>query len=200
MKHVGAVTATAADGTKVPNPGALVIVGPLVNVVLAVPESVGRAMLALGREPPRVDVKLLIDTGAQITSVHDEVAAQLGLPPIRMAPMVGVSGKPEDYPVYRMVVLIAVADATGKGIIGLETDVVGVPASAGHAEMKGLLGRDFLRHLRLVYDGPTATFELSEQIIAKPADAKSPLGSSPGKPRKAKRKMEKQSRKHNRGR
>ena len=162
MKHVGKVQATTPDGSTIPSPELLVLVGPLVNVVLALPDAARAAFAASGQAAPQTTVKLLIDTGAQVTSVHDDVARGLGLPPIRLAPVVGVSGKSEDYPVYRLKVLIAVEDAFSKAMIGIESDIIGMPASSHHADMRGVLGRDFLRHVRLVYDGPNATFELAE--------------------------------------
>ena len=40
------------------------------------------------------------------------------------------------------------------------TDVVGMPSPPHPNEHVGLLGRDFLRYFRFVYDGPSGTYEI----------------------------------------
>lgn len=151
----------------------------------------------------------MIDTGAQKTVVEKKLAEQLGLVPIRFQPMVGVSQKPELCPVYLMSVSIGMSDGTNTGFAAFETEVIGMaspPRPQGH---QGLLGRDFLRHMRFVYNGPTGTFEVSAAAFAQQAKGISPLaaaaaggtrGPTPEQLRKAKRKAEKAARRKNRHR
>jgi hypothetical protein len=112
--------------------------------------------------PGAIIQNLLVDTGAQKTSIEDKIAQALGLIPIRFDPVVGVSGKPELYPIYRMAVGIGMGeDGTGAALQKIFfAEVAGTPSPPIPWQHVGLLGRDFLQFLRLVYDGPQGTFEL----------------------------------------
>jgi predicted aspartyl protease len=150
LKHTGVVQ---------PIPLGLVNVGPLVQVQLshhpAAPPPVPVAPLA---------VWLMIDTGAQRTVIEKRLASQLGLTPIRFQQMVGVSQIPEMCPVYLMSVTLSVGGDGQVLAITFSTEVIGMSSPPQPREHVGLLGRDFLRHMKLVYDGPRGSFELIPEI------------------------------------
>ncbi len=120
------------------------------------------AIAAAGGIPRTITHNLMVDTGAQCTCIEDAVAKGLGLIPIRFAQMMGVSGKAEEYPVYRMSITIGMSeDGTGApGQAVFSADVVGTPSPPKPLTHVGLLGRDFLQHVKLVYDGPAGAFDL----------------------------------------
>jgi hypothetical protein len=133
----------------------LVGVGPMVRIVIHPPS---RAPLP---SEPAIPAHLMVDTGAHLTCLREDYLQQAGLAPIRVGSMVGVSGKPELCPVYRACIEIGMADPQGNTMAGrFVADVYGVKA-LGHVD--GLLGRDFLRHFRFVYNGPDGTFEIIDQ-------------------------------------
>ena len=149
MKHVG----------RAPSPAKLIQDGPVV-----------RAVLAPHRNTPvqhaqRV-CRMMVDTGASKTLVADHICQELGLNPIRFHPIVGISAKPEEYPVYLLSVGIGMSrepkfDHPAEQIIFFHTEIMGMPRSPDGLE--GLLGRDFLVGFRFLYDGPTATFEIIDR-------------------------------------
>jgi len=77
--------------------------------------------------------------------------------------MVGVSQVPEDCPVYRACIVIGYEGKRGVDAQGVfEADIVGMKSPARPMDHMGLLGRDFLRYVRLVYNGPTGSFEIND--------------------------------------
>ena len=165
MKHTGGFGIEGSDGRRVPDPTALERHGPLVSVIVTPSAAVMKVLAESGKTAAQARVHLLIDTGAELTSIHDDVIQTLGVQPVRMQSIGGVSGKPEDYPVYRLMLHIGVTDGTRSTSLAVAADVVGMPPSSTHPDMRGLIGRDFLRHFRLVYDGPSGGFELVEEKI-----------------------------------
>lgn len=102
----------------------------------------------------------MLDTGAESTLVEQALADQLGLQPTRFVPVVGVSAKPERCPVYPLGITIKFADVENlQAELTFAADVIGMPAMAGSLH-RGLLGRDFLRHFEMLYDGPHGLVEL----------------------------------------
>lgn len=140
----------------------MVVYGPLVEVTLGPPEAEMTAVTAAGGIPKTITHNLLVDTGAQATCVEGKIPQALGLVPMRFVQMMGVSGKPEDYPVYRMSIILGMReDHTGASSRALfSADVVGTPSPPMPLNHIGLLGRDFLKYVRLLYDGPKGEFEI----------------------------------------
>ena len=80
------------------------------------------------------------------------------------------------------------------------SDVVAMPSPPTDTARRphvGLIGRDFLRHIRLVYDGPSGSFELIDQNAPPLGPAAGPQPATPDR-RKTKRKAQKVARKRNR--
>ena len=191
MKHIGRVE---------PAPRGLVEAGPLVQIVLAPEKAAAAALAASGKTvPPPITTKFMVDTGAQRTIVDDRLAQKFGLPPIRYDSIVGVSGKPEDRPVYRMTIGISMsASGEGKalGRIEFSTDVVGMASPPAPTLHSGLLGRDFLRHVEFKYHGLNGMFEI---IVPDNRKGATPTKSKAERKKdKAKRKARQQSKKKNR--
>lgn len=142
MRHNGKVD---------PAPRGLIAAGPLVKVLV-------RPVGTTGADRP---VLLMVDTGAQRTCVNDAVIAGFGLAPIRFDPIVGVSGKPENMPVYRMDIVLTMENDHGDvAHFAFRSDIVGTPSAPGAQQHQGLIGRDFLARFRFQYDGPSATFSI----------------------------------------
>lgn len=168
MKHIGKVN---------PVPFGLVQAGPLIQVKLQPSRPFADAIIANGGEVRSVSVKLMIDTGAQKTVIEDVIAQQLGLNPIRYELITGVSQVPHECPVYRVDINIAMSknpNVAGikppDGGVIFSADIVGVPSPNRSTEHKGLLGRDFLRYVKLIYNGPDGSFEVIDAINRNKAD------------------------------
>jgi hypothetical protein len=140
-----------------PGPYGLAQHGPVVVVRIA-PHP------ALGLSIPPVDVKMMVDTGADMTCVHSDIPKAMGLTPVRYRPIVGVSGKPEQYPVYLMGVTISMSEEPSTPLthITFQSQIVGMPAMH-KSSVQGLLGRDFLHGFQFIYDGPTGLFEIVDR-------------------------------------
>ncbi len=183
-------------------PDALVQVGPLVNVLLSPSQDEVLRLEAQGLPVPVVNTTLMIDTGAQKTVIDQALANALGIAPIRFEQMVGVSHKPEECPVYLMTVTLGVQDGPNVGNIQFQSEIIGMTSSPIPQAHKGLLGRDFFRHVRLVYDGPSAHVTI-EALPGGPIAGQPAPPPPPGHPRKpnakAMRKAARKARKKNRG-
>jgi predicted aspartyl protease len=119
-------------------------------------------IIANGGKVPQGSAKMMIDTGAECTVIDDQIAIQLGLVPIRTRMIIGVSQKPEKRPVYKMGIGIMMANGGKEKKILFQSEVVGAPAKKVNREEVGLLGRDFLSHFRLSYNGPAGIYDVIE--------------------------------------
>jgi hypothetical protein len=110
---------------------------------------------------------MMLDTGAQITIVEDAVPKFLNLEPIRFQAIAGVTDD-LDCPVYRLEIAIGSQDHDDpRGAIAeirFSADVVAIPPVAELARAHvGLLGRDFLQHVRFEYDGPRGVYRIIDE-------------------------------------
>lgn len=152
MKHFGIVQ---------PRGSGLATLGALIDVTIRPAPAIREAMRFDGDEPGEVKHKLLIDTGAHRTLIAREIAESLGLDPIRLDPIVGVSQKVEEWPVYRMGIEVNVTlDAGDNMPIEVDLEVAGSPPFAESEKHVGLLGRDFLADWLFFYNGPEGGFLL----------------------------------------
>jgi predicted aspartyl protease len=147
VKHV--CTQTAQD---------LLKNGPLVEVNLLAHPTVR----ATRPKTTSLAAIFLLDTGAQHTFVEHRLAESLGLEPLRYVPVVGVSQQSDLCPVYLMTIRMAVQDHQGRDVESVDFNgtVIGLESSKGQVAHQGLLGRDFLRDLRVIYDGRRGIVEL----------------------------------------
>lgn len=154
MKHRGTTN----------HPAALVALGPLVEVLLSSEEDAAR-------DPAPTKVSLMVDTGAECTVLEDQVLLGMGLSPIGFYPIVGVSQKPEDCPVYAIHVGLKMREGSRQtSRFFAPLSVIGMPSPAAARQHVGLLGRDFLAHVLLRYDGPRGEVELERPSEQEPGD------------------------------
>jgi hypothetical protein len=154
VRHRGIVT---------PVPHGLIFRGPLVRVTFGPHPDDAKATADVGGTPKTMVHHLMVDTGAQSTVVENVIAEALGLIPIRYVRIMGVSGKPEDCPLYRMSITIGMEEDGSAGTVlpaQFVANVAGVGSPPKPLTHVGLLGRDFLSHVRLLYDGPKGEFEI----------------------------------------
>lgn len=103
----------------------------------------------------------MIDTGASVSAVDASVVQQLGLQPVGVTNVAGVTGVAPQ-PTYPARFVFP-----GTGFPAIDFSLLlGAPLSGlQSATMPGpliaLLGRDLLQHFILVYNGPAAMFSLA---------------------------------------
>ena len=150
------LAANAADHTA--NGAELQLQGPKVKIEIAVPAVLAEFLERSGLPvpPPRKGFAL-IDTGASITAVDEEVVASLGIQPIGQMKL---STPSRSMPAWLYAVQLT---CSGVAMPVLELlDVVGCTLQP--QGFIALLGRNFLRKGVLVYDGPTGAFTISDAL------------------------------------
>ncbi|MBL7864480.1 MAG: hypothetical protein JNK10_06375 [Cyclobacteriaceae bacterium] len=98
-------------------------------------------------------VRALVDTGATESCIDDLLAVQLNLPVFDERPIGGVGGK-HMVKMYLAQIRIPVL---GSNIVGA---FAGVHLQAGGQTHKALIGRTFLQHLTMTYDGKSGKVTL----------------------------------------
>ena len=149
--------AQQADGTTVAaDPrAALVMQGPLVQVIIGLAASLATQLIQQGQAVPNpVSGMGLLDTGASTTCIDDSVAQSMGLPVIDVVQMMSASHASSPANVYP-----------------IQLQLIGTPIRvevqrALGAELKGqgiiaLIGRDFLANCTLFYNGAIGGLTLS---------------------------------------
>jgi hypothetical protein len=156
------------------DPNLLAQSGILVAAEWAVPTSHEAALIRASlRVPEPARGLMLVDTGATSTSIAIHAARTLGLRPINIVKTFGAHGEkdtPRFYAQCRLYVFDDGRPVVGpvgefecNGIEGLEelcadlseqgTETLDVP-------LVGLLGRDFLKFCKVVYEGPTGSVSI----------------------------------------
>lgn len=123
--------------------------GALLTVQISMP---GSAAAAGGKGSPQV-VHGMVDTGASISTVSEQVAAAAGLQQVGSVPLGGVGGSSER-PILAAAITLPEYNVT---VDPIEIASVNVPF--GQFDM--LIGRDILKALRLDYRGPEGAFALT---------------------------------------
>ena len=100
-------------------------------------------------------VSALIDTGATSSVIDERLAQELGLPRIGFHSFYGVSGL-DTRPTYLTTILATSLQYTVHEPMG------GVDLSGGNYQV--LLGRDFLKHFTMFYDGRTGMVVVSNDL------------------------------------
>ena len=130
----------------------LVAVGPTISVRVghdpAFPLPDGRSTAS----PPRL-VPAMIDTGAWSTCIDSALAASLGLPVADTARVTGLHGA-DFLEVYTARVQVPDLGVMFRGRFPA------AQLSAGGQYHRALIGRDFLRHYAMIYDGRTGAVRL----------------------------------------
>jgi hypothetical protein len=149
------------------------LTGPLVPAAWTIPETLEELYRKHGVPvPPPVQGFLLVDTGATSTCITMEAAAELQLMPRRISRSYGAGGLTEN-PMFWARLQIDIDNTQGAVTTAeLDQEVAGIPgleACYANLDVKfsrklgnvpptkvrliGLLGREFLRHATLLYEG-----------------------------------------------
>lgn len=131
--------------------------GAIVNIQIQVPASLAQQLEAQGKPvPPPQVVKGMIDTGASISTVADEVASAAGLQQVGSVPIGGVGGM-STRPIYS-----AYFGMPDYSVAVDPIEVAGVSLPVGGFQV--LVGRDVLKALELTYTGPHGIFALTQDV------------------------------------
>jgi hypothetical protein len=104
--------------------------------------------------PARTCIEALVDTGAEEGCIDSSFAAQLGLPIVDRRKVCGIEGSME--------VNMHLAQIHIPGLkFTLQGAFAGVHLVAGGHPYKVLMGRTFLSHFSMEYDGPTGAVTIS---------------------------------------
>lgn len=101
-------------------------------------------------------VEALVDTGASENCIDALVATQVGLPVVDRRPMGGVGGK-HRVNMYLAQIHVPTLSLTIWGVFA------GVALAAGGQTHKALIGRTFLKHFTMVYEGRTGTVTIHNE-------------------------------------
>jgi hypothetical protein len=146
------LVANAADHTA--NGAELQLQGPKVEIEIAVPTVLAEFLERSGLPvPPPQRGFALIDTGASITAVDEEVVASLGIQPIGQMKL---STPRQSMPAWLYAARLTCCVTTRPVLEVL--DIVGCTLQP--QGFIALLGRNFLSQVVLVYDGPAGLFTL----------------------------------------
>jgi hypothetical protein len=119
------------------------------------------------QHPPPVRAEFVIDTGADRTMVNDRILLNLGLQPTESTRVLTSSsaGKPETCDVYDISL-----EMRGKGNAAWRSSSLAVLGRhLPNDSIEGMIGRDILDRMVLVYDGPQRMFRLHFASGAEPS-------------------------------
>ena len=136
------------------NPGLLVRIGPTLIAQVGY-DPTFRPSAGTRPEIPEQPYEALLDTGATVTCIDVGLADTLNLPVVgQSGGVAGVFG-PGQAIGYSATIHLPELNATLSG------HVLGAHLEAGRQRHSVIIGRDFLRHFRLTYDGRTGAVTLS---------------------------------------
>ena len=178
-----------------PTPATLTAVGPLIPGAWTIPAALEawyhRTDTPL---PTPVSGFLLVDTGASSTCISLDAANELGLLPRRLASNYGAGGVTSN-PVFWARLLVEIQNEHGATTAEMDDEVVAIPnleeslrpldvkaylkqapESSQPVRLIGLLGRDFLSHATLLYEGSKGHCRLTLDVgsFQKPAPTSLP--------------------------
>ncbi len=139
------------------HPAALRVSGPVVAVEVEVPATLPQAGQVI---PAPESGFALIDTGASISAVAEGPVGRLGVQPVGVVNIAGVTGANQQ-PTYPCRFTFS-----GTGLPSIDFgSIVAAPLSSVHNQgmldsLIALIGRDILEHFALIYNGPDASFSL----------------------------------------
>lgn len=108
-------------------------------------------------ESASITLPTLIDTGADMTAIDEQLITQLRYEPVGTVQVITANGSQDRY-LYDVVMKFP-REPGSKEHVFVDLRVAGLPRF-GHDQIQGLLGRDLLKLARLEYDGPTSSFAL----------------------------------------
>lgn len=145
------------DGQKIQIPARVVLLqtGPRVQVVVGLAQSITEQLVQQGHAVPKPVAGIaLVDTGASTTCIDDALAKQLGLPVIDVVQMTSASHAGTEANVYpiQMEIVGSPIRVNVPRAIGANLTPQGIIA---------LIGRDYLQHCTLFYNGITGEITLA---------------------------------------
>ncbi len=132
------------------------VIGPIADVVIAPPDTIHTGADAASRRARTY--KALVDTGAEITCITQEIAREVGLRVTGIAPMASASGT-HNANLYIAYVYVPLS-GSGARAIGLICNAAQVLEVSGDRHYQALLGRDVLERVTFTLDGPGRRFTL----------------------------------------
>ena len=157
----------SGDGKAIPKEISLLRFGPIVQCTVSLTDN---ALLGYsdGRVAPRpIKGFAMIDTGATFTAIDTNTAANGGIPQVSFAKTSTASDKNLLVPTFDAKIVCHCGQSaqtisfSSSNIIGVNlTDIIGKFREAD-TDFILLLGRDFLKHTVLVYDGGKGSFSLT---------------------------------------
>ncbi len=106
--------------------------------------------------PSVTGIRALVDTGASESCIDALLAAQLNLPIVDQRPVSGVGGQH----MVNMHMAQVFAPSLNFWVYGL---FAGVNLAAGGQPHQALIGRTFLRHFTMIYEGRTGTVTITNE-------------------------------------
>ena len=141
-------------------PDLLVARGPTLPVIIGIDDDLVIGASSLTDIAQQLS-PALVDTGSDTTCVDSDLAHALNLPIVNQEVVSGVHGRGMvNFHLAR--ISIPALGATFAGVFA------GVHLEAGRQPYSAIMGRDFLRHFRLIYDGRTGAVSLSDEIDSGP--------------------------------
>jgi predicted aspartyl protease len=129
--------------------------GPTIQIIASVAQVIADQLLQQGIVVPQpVPGSALIDTGASATCIDDAIARQLRLPAIDVVQMTSASHASTPQNVYPVLI-----EVVGPGIRINVARAIG--ANLAPQGIIALIGRDFLQHCTLFYNGVTGEITLA---------------------------------------
>jgi hypothetical protein len=153
--------ANGPDGRQISLPAAqaLVLRGPVVQVMISVPADIAEKLAKESKPiPSPVSGFGLIDTGASGSCVDEEVAKKLQLPIVNVVKMASASHAATDRDVYPLTFDIFGFGPAGKITVN-SPRIIGAELAAQSLVL--LIGRDILANTCLVYNGLVGQFTLA---------------------------------------
>ena len=148
------------DEGRIPGRDLLIYFGPTLEVRVGfdiqfwLAQSANEADTIQPNLPP-IPFPALVDTGATESCIDEALAEALELPVVDEVSIAGVGGAHQAQ-VYLAQIYIPELE------IGYNGRVIGARLSDGDQIHRVLIGRNFLQHLRLVYDGPSGSVAISD--------------------------------------
>ena len=146
------------------DPAGLMVMGAFLQVAIHVPPAIANDLAAKNEPVPSpVSGVAVIDTGATMTCVHESILKdQLGLNPISVITVGTASGRTQRN-VYPARILTTEQNITLDldGVAGVDLTGQTVQTSPRPQDVIALLGRSFLSHCLLVWNGPGGFWSFS---------------------------------------
>jgi len=144
------------DGHGRPLPGGpgLVLQGPVLEVIVSVPQPVAESLQREKKPVPNPVVGVaLIDTGATRTSIDNSVVSALGIPPTGTTKL-GTAGGAQEATLHAVQIIFPTMNNLGVFLPQAISCNLSGTVLPGGGRLTVLFGRDLLQHFVMIYNGP----------------------------------------------